>query len=241
MKLLLLALLCLVTFNLTSCSYAQSNVQTLITTDCGVTWKLIKAGETIPNTSFACSYTTSIPNYPMQGEVAFKANFKRVKARVNASYDYDIVDPTLFIQEAKYLARKGSGTDEASGDSRFEGAENSVIDKRIKELSGSMLAAQDIVEFDPSEFEDRLLVEMNKVLAQRGVRLNFITFVSTPDEQTRQAIDVVTAYRIYTEAGIKEEGKAIIVAKAGAANINMVTNPAKEQDSEDAAEAAEKK
>ena len=40
-----------------------------------------------------------------------------------------------------------------------------------------------------------------------GVRLNFLTLTFIPDEQTRQAIDVATAMRIYESKGIKEVGE----------------------------------
>lgn len=206
---------------LESCSYAQGNVQTLVTHDCGVTYKLVKAGESLPSTAGACSYKVTIPDYPMQGESKFKSSFKgKVLASVEVSYDYSITDAIAFIGEAKYLGRPNSESDDATNSSTaFETAENSVIDKRIKEVARQLLPNEDIVDFSQADFEDKLLDEVNKMLKPHGIVLNFLSFVPTPDEQTRQAIDVATAMKVYESKGITDVGKATIIARAGATKV----------------------
>jgi len=137
-------------------------------------------------------------------------------------YEYEIVDPLKFISEAPYLSKTNSDGDEVSADnSRFESAENSIIDKRVKDIARELLLDIDLVEFDQSEFEDTLLDVVNKALEKRGVRINYLSFVPTPSEQTEQAIDVATAMKIYESKGLQEVGKQVIVNKAGATKIQV--------------------
>ena len=208
---------------LQSCDKSQANVRTLISNDCGVTWEIIPAGQTIPKRFTACELKTTIPGAPMTGESHFKTNFaNKVKTNIDMDYEYEIIDPVKFITEAPYLAKSNSDGDEVSMDnSRFESAENSIIDKRIKDIARDLLLNIDIVEFDQSEFEDTLQTQVNKALSERGVHINFLSFVPTPSEQTEQAIDVATAMKIYESKGLEELGKQVIANKAGAAKIEM--------------------
>jgi hypothetical protein len=216
------AIICTLPY-LESCSRAQANVQTLYTNDCGQTWKLIKAGDAIPKALTACEYSVTIPDYPMQGESRFKASFKdRVLADIEISYDYIITDGMAFISEAKYLGKAGADAQDASNAAAaYETAENSVIDKRIKEIARNLLPTEDIVDFSQSDFEDQLLKEVNKLLESRGVKLNFLSFVPQPSEQTAQAIDVATAYKIYESKGLQDVGKSVMSERAGATKIEV--------------------
>lgn len=206
-----------------SCDYATSNVQTLYTSDCGVSWTLIKAGQSIPKAMGMCSYKVTIPDYPMQGESKFKTSFKdKVLANVEVTYDYVIEDGIKFIAEAKYLGKSNVAADDKSNNSdAYETAENSVIDKRIKEVARKLLINEDITDFAQDEFEDALLEQVNKLLDSKGVKLNFLSFVPIPDEQTRNAIDVATASKIYKAKGLDEVGKEVMAAKAGATKITV--------------------
>ena len=221
MKKLLSFILLAIAFQ--SCDYATSNVQTLYTSDCGVSWKLIKAGESIPKAMGMCSYKVTIPDYPMQGESKFKTAFKdKVLANVEVTYDYAIVNGIQFISEAKYLGKSNTSSDDkTNGSDAYETAENSVIDKRIKEVARELLIAEDITDFSQSDFEDKLLNEVNKLLKDKGVELNFLSFVPIPDEQTRTAIDVATASKIYKAKDLVEIGEKVLSAKAGATRVNV--------------------
>lgn len=217
---------------LSSCARSQANVQTLISDDCGVNWELIKPGQVIPQRIGPCALKTTVPGSPMTGESHFKTTFaNKVKANIDMDYEYEIIDPVKFITEAPYLAKTNSDPDDvSSNNSRFESAENSIIDKRIKEAARELLQDVDIVEFDQSEFEDTLLLVVNKSLENRGVRLNFLSFVPTPSEQTEQAIDVATAMKIYESKDLQEVGKLVIANKAGATRVEMsVKNQPTEQ------------
>jgi hypothetical protein len=207
-----------------ACDYAHSNVQTLITDDCGVSWKVIKPGESVPKRIGVCAYKITIPDYPMQGESKFRTAFKdRVLANIEVTYDYSIYEPIAFINEAKYLGKPNAGSDDNSNSfAVYETAENSVIDKRIKEVSRDLLIHEDIVDFSQADFEEKLLTEVNKLLDAKGVRLNFLSFVPIPEEQTRLAIDVVTAAKIYNSKGLSDVGKAVSAARAGASKVQVV-------------------
>jgi hypothetical protein len=217
-----------------SCDRAQSNVQTLYTSNCGVSWELIKAGESLPKGIGMCSYKITVPDYPMQGESVFKSAFKnRVMAKIEVTYDYSIIDAKLYVGEAKYLGKMNSDSDDSVNSSKaYETAENSVIDKRIKEVARDLLLNEDIVEFNQNEFEAELLKNVNGLLKAKGVNINFLSFVPIPEEQTRQAIDVVTAMKIYESKGLSEIGKAVSSARAGATKVE-VTVQKEEQTVED--------
>jgi len=222
-KLFTLFAIIIATVLFTSCDRAQSNVQTLYTSNCGVSWELIKAGETVPKGVGMCSYKVTIPDYPMQGESVFKSAFaNRVMAKIEVTYDYSIIDGKAYIGEAKYLGKINSDSDDSGNSAKvYETAENSVIDKRIKEIARDLLLDQDIVEFNQAEFESKLLDKVNELLKQKGVKLNFLSFVPIPEEQTRQAIDVVTAMKIYESKGLSKVGESVTSARAGAAKVNV--------------------
>ncbi|MEJ7557454.1 MAG: SPFH domain-containing protein [Pedobacter sp.] len=217
------ASVCLLAFSISSCDRAQSNVQTLYTSNCGVSWKLIKAGETLPKGIGMCSYKVTVPDYPMQGESIFKSAFKnRVMAKIEVTYDYSILDAIKYVGEAKYLGKINSDSDDEVNSSKaYETAENSVIDKRIKEVARDLLISEDIVDFSQAEFETKLLESVNELLKAKGVKINFLSFVPIPEEQTRQAIDVVTAMKIYESKGLTEVGKSVTSARAGATKVEV--------------------
>lgn len=219
----------LTAFFLAGCDHAPANVQTLQTTDCGVSWSVIKAGQRIPKTIGACSYNTVLPDYPMQGDLEFKAQFDgNVLVTVKISYDYEIVDPIKFLGEAKFLGKhSGTANDAAAGMGGIETAENQVIDKRIREATTSRTVKLNIVDFNPAKFEDELQAGANSDLAQRGVRLNSMTFVMVPEDQTRQAIDAATAMNVYSSKGLKDLGEKLAIARAGAAKISIDATPSK--------------
>jgi len=206
-----------------SCNYAKSNQQVVVSDDCGMSWKKINAGDAVPKGGLnACYMKVVIPNYPMQGESKFISNLKdRVRANIHIDYDYSITEPLSFIKQAKYIGKANVNADDpdAINESAFESAENMVIDKRIKDVAKAVFINEDIVELDQSEIETQLLNESNKVLEPLGVRLNFITLTFDLDEQTRQAIDVSTAMKIYESKGLQDIGKQVMSQRAGATKI----------------------
>lgn len=217
---------------LTGCAdRAFSNVQTLYTKDCGNNWRLIKVGESIPYKQFACEYHITVPDYPMQGDTKFKTMFKgRVLAEIEVAYDYSIIDAIVFVGEAKYIGRANTdATDKSNASGAYESAENAVIDKRIRDIAADMLLKEDIVDFSQAEFEDKLLAAVNKSLETKGVKLNFLSVVPIPEEQTRLAIDMLTAYKVYESRGLAEFGQKLAIAKAGAARITLAQPKAEDK------------
>ncbi|HEX8358423.1 MAG TPA: hypothetical protein VF610_13460 [Segetibacter sp.] len=217
-----------------SCNYAKSNQQVVVSDDCGMTWKRINAGDAVPKgMANPCYMKVVMPNYPMQGDSKFISNLKdRVRASIHIDYDYSITDPLSFIKQAKYLGKANTDADSdgALASSAFEGAENMVIDKRIKDVSKAMFLKEDIVELDQAEIENSLLISANVVLEPLGVHLNFITLTFDLDEQTRQAIDISTAMKIYESRNLQEVGKQVMVSRAGATKViveNKTEQPVK--------------
>jgi hypothetical protein len=212
-----------VLFTMQSCNYAKSNQQVLVSDDCGMSWEAINAGDAVPKgTINPCYMKVVVPNYPMQGESKFIGNLKdRVKVNVEIDYDYSITNGLAFIKEAKSLGKANvdADSDEALDGTAFESAENRVIDKRIREIAKGLFLNEDIVDMEQADLEEKLEIESNKLLEKYGVRLNFLTLTFIPDEQTRQAIDVATAVRIYESKGIKDIGEKVMSARAGATKI----------------------
>lgn len=216
-----------------SCSYAKANQQVVVSDDCGMTWKKVNIGDAVPKgVGNRCFMKVVMPNFPMQGDSRFVSNFKdRVRAAVHIDYDYSIIDPLAFIKQAKFLgkANTDADSDDALNPSAFEGAENMVIDKRIRDVSKDILLEEDIVELDQAKLEEHLYVESNKILEPLGIRLNFITLTFDLDEQTRQAIDVATAMKIYQSKALEDVGKSVISARAGATKVTVDNRPAAAQ------------
>lgn len=215
-------------FALMACSRVTSNIQVLNTTDCGKTWERVPTGSRVPaNTGNVCGYNIQLPDYPMQGGTEFLTQFQNnVLVKSQISYDYQIVDPLAYINNAKFLGRMrdtstdgGEANADDKGTTQYETAENVVIDIRLRELVTTSTKDRDIVKFNPSEFEDELFKNANEVLAQRGVKLNSMTFVTLPEDQTRMAIDAATAMAVYESKNMGELGRQLVIARAGATRV----------------------
>jgi hypothetical protein len=62
--------------------------------------------------------------------------------------------------------------------------------------------------------------------------LNFITLTFNLDEQTRQAIDVLTAMKIYQSKSLEYIGRAVMIQRAGATKFvveNIIQNKETEE------------
>lgn len=209
---------------LNGCYYAKSNQQVVVSDDCGVTWKKINAGSAVPRPGVnPCYMKVVIPNFPMQGDAKFITNLKdKVRTVTHIDYDYSISEPLAFIKQAKFLGKANTDVDDENAiGTKFEGAENMVIDKNIKEVAKNLFISEDIVELDQTELEDRLLSDCNKVLEPLGIKLNFITLTFDLDEQTRMAIDIATAMKIYQSRGLVDLGKDVMKERAGATKITV--------------------
>ncbi|ESQ75619.1 hypothetical protein [Asticcacaulis sp. AC402] len=208
---------------LAACERATSNTQTVISDDCGVNWKLIAVGEMVPSRVGVCALKVTVPSFPMQGDTRFRVAFQnRALAHAELAYSYEITDPLKFISNAKYLGKQNAKADDKANDSgRYEGAENMVIDIILRDIATEDLIATSIIDFDQAKFEAAYLARINKKLAERGVTIQALTFNIVPDDQTRQAIDVISARNVYASFGLSELGDRIMVARAGASRVDL--------------------
>jgi hypothetical protein len=211
--------------SLQSCrDYAKTNQIVVISNDCGATWEQIKSGESVPlGTTNRCFMKEVMPGYNMQGNLDYVVLFKgQVKVKMKATYDYEIFDPLLFMKEAKQLGKVNSDVDGAQDDNaRFEGAENRVIDVRVKKVTSDQFQNEDVVSHDINALEETYMELINKALASRGVRLTILELVPDFQPQTQLAIDAANADRIYESKGMKEYGRQVTLAKAGANQITI--------------------
>jgi len=227
-KILLVAATAVIALASAACSRAPANQQVLVSDNCGQDWRLIVVGDVVPagTPGNTCYQKIEVPNYPMAGESTFRATFSdRVRVGANSSYDYSITDAIKFIPYARFIASGSASGNSTVDASKWDTAESILIDRQLREVANSaeFLLAEDIVEFNQGEFEDRLLIKLNEVLAERGIQLNTFTFVVTPDDQTRNMIDVAAAMRVCTtiETMSKETCEAILTARAGAARVTV--------------------
>lgn len=229
-----LSILAAATLVLSGCSRAPSNVHALSTSDCGVRWEKLATGTSVPkHTGNPCGYNLAIPNWPMAGDADFKTQFTgQVLTRARLSYTYTITDPLKFIINASYLGKMG-GSLEISADEvgkKYEMAENIIIDKTLREVTISETQRMEIVNANPADIEDKIFARVSTLLANKGITISDMALVIEPDTQTRLAIDVATAMRVYDNAGVGEVGKQIAIAHAGASHISMVNQLPKPQE-----------
>lgn len=229
-KLIWLVLVLTMGMMTSACSRAVSNVQTIVSDDCGENWRVIPVGSVVPARVGPCALKVTVPNYPMAGESNFIGTFgNNVRVNVNSSYDYTITEPLKFIQAARFIGRQNSdGDDPNNSASMWDTAEGIVIDRNLREIanSESFLRSQNIVDFSQGDFEDKLLIKLNEALKPRGVQLNTFTFVVTPDNQTRNMIDIAAALRVCESIqGLNSAVcQEIVKARAGATNISITTD-----------------
>lgn len=116
----------------------------------------------------------------------------------------------------------GSNDLEISSDSvggKYEMAENMIIDKLLREVTTDITRELEIIDANPAEIEDSVFKAMTDELEKRGVTISDLALVIEADPQTRLAIDVAVALRVYANAGIADKGADIARAYAGASKI----------------------
>ena len=209
---------------LSSCDYAKPNQQVLISSDCGVNWHLVDTGQLVPKGGMNyCFIKVAVPAGSMQGESKFIANFDfRVRATVELNFDYNIIDPILYVKSAKYLGRANSDSDDESNEvSVFEKLENKMIDSRAREAAKEIMLSEDASEYDQADLEEKILIAVNKLTNKIGIQVNYLGSSFTFEEQTAQAIDAVVAMKIYESKGMGDVGKQLMISKASATKITV--------------------
>lgn len=126
------------------------------------------------------------------------------------------------MKHAKKLGRSNAEADEAQDDNqRFEGAENRVIETRIKAVTSDEFPKEDVVSHDINALETAYLDKVNAELKTRGVRVTVFEMVPDFQPLTQQAIDAANADRIYEAKGMRDFGRQITLARSGATQINI--------------------
>ena len=106
-------------------------------------------------------------------------------------------------------------------------AENIIIDKLLREETTNLTRKIDVVDANPSDIEEAVFKAASDLLQKRGVTLSDVALVIVNEDQTRLAIDIATAMRVYEAASVGEVGQKIMAARAGATQINI--NPESKQ------------
>ncbi len=209
---------------LSACNRVSSNVHVLTTSDCGASWRVVPIGDTVPVAVGTCGYNTAVPNWPMAGDAEFRTQFQHgVIANVKFSYIYDIEDPLAYIKEARYLGKMGGSLELSSeniGD-RFEMAENTIIDKRLREIMTEITRSHDVVTLDPAKLEQQVQDQITKHLKKNGIAMGDIAMVVELDHLTRLSIDTLTAVRLFDAAGEGTVGREILKNRAAAPQIHV--------------------
>ena len=231
MKTIVIAALAVIA--LSGCERAPSNIHAISTEDCGATWKKLETGSSVPkHTSNVCGYNVALPNWPMAGDATFKTQFRgQVLTNARWSYTYQITDPLKYIKNAAYLGKMGGSLELSADDDgkKYGMAENILIDKALREVTVNETQTLEIVNANPADIEDKVFAKMKPLMELKGIALTDMALVIEPDTQTRLAIDVATAVRVYENAGIGEVGKQIAIANAGAARITLHNSRQKDE------------
>lgn len=221
MKLLINLFFIFVTTFIISCNGCRkipANQFVLNSENYGKEWKLLGADETVPACNMAGCYNVYLPATTMVGDLS---SIQRVgktgeSARVKFlfTYQWEIVEPLLFIKEAKEL-KDGDYTSDGS----LEGIENRLIDKHFHDRAAELLVEESVRNFDQAYFEKKLLVSINDDLKKYGVAISAASVVPEFGRFLEDALDAATALDFYKSIGEESLGREIIKQNAGASKV----------------------
>lgn len=208
---------------LSSCiARVTPNEFVVVTADCWNNMEVIEAGQTPPRLMTPCDRKIILPAYLMDGSVEVPARFQGdVKGLIKLDYQYEIKNPIQFVQSAKFVT--SSQTDEYGmiDHNTLERAENVAIDKIVKDIVRDYIPNVNPVDIEESRIEDDLVPVINKTLESRGVFMSTVSVDIDFKEQTEQALDVISAYNLYKNAGIEGIGESVIANQAGKPEIKV--------------------
>lgn len=208
---------------LTACMPSVTpNEYVVVTADCWNHMRVVKAGEIPPRLLTTCDRKIILPAFLMDGQAIVPARFiGDVKGVVTIDYQYEIKDPIKFVSCAKFIT--SSKTDETGSinDKSLEKAENMVIDKITKDIVREYCQTVNPVDIDESKMEDELIVLINKKLEDRGIVMTTPSIDNDFKPQTEEALDVISAFNLYKNAGLNNLGTTVIENQAGKTVINL--------------------
>lgn len=235
MKNLFFSLMALFTILLAqSCATVSPNMHLVYTNDCWNHVNVVKAGSIKPTLTKTCDKMIALPAYQMPGGVSVKTRFKNdVKGTITIDYLYEINNPLLFVEEAKFLLQSNIQEDDYNKENQaLELAENTITDKIVKDIVRGMTENMDAANFNETQFESELDDAVNKISKGRGTTMSAFSLKVDFGEQTEEAIDAVSAYGLYKANGMEEVGKEIMKANAGKSQliINEPKHPTQKED-----------
>jgi hypothetical protein len=203
------------------CRQIPANQIVLNSDNYGKDWKQLGKSETVPACNMPGCYNLYLPATTMGGDMV---SIQRVgktgeSARVKMAYKYnwEIVDPILFVTEAKELRGGGDYTSDAS----LEGVEGRLIDRHFYDVSCRLLVNESVLSFDQANYEAKLTPAINEDMKNYGIRITGIGCVPEFGTQLETALDAAQALEIYKSINEEQLGKEIIRATAGATKVQV--------------------
>lgn len=202
------------------CTKIPANQIVLNSENYGKDWRQLSSTETVPRCGMPGCYNVYLPATTMVGDLS---SIQRVgptgnSARVKFLYTYqwEIIEPLLFIKEAKEL-KNGDYTTDGS----LEGIENRLVDKQFHDVSAELLIHESVRNFDQPAYEKKLIAATNEVLAKYGIRITGGSAVPEFGRFLEDALDAASALDFYKSIDEEELGREIIKQNAGAAKVNV--------------------
>jgi hypothetical protein len=214
---------------LPACSTVSPNQFTLYTSDCWNHIEVVKAGDIMPTLNSPCKKMVTLPAFEMPGEVEVKTRFRGdVKGTIVVDYLYSITDPLAFVQTAKFLLQSNTENDDNSASNgAIEQAENTVIEKHVRDVVREKTETMDAQNFNESAFETDIVTALNSTALRKiGIQISAPSVRVVFGPATETAIDAVSAQSLFESHGMKEVGQEILKAQAGKPEISVTVQPA---------------
>lgn len=219
-NLFLLATLFLVS-SCNGCRQIPANQIVLNSDTYGKNWRELGKNETVPACNMPGCYNLYLPATTMGGDLNSKQRVGKTgeSAAVNMKYSYnwEIVDPVLFVTEAKELRGGGDYTSDGS----LEVIENRLIDRHFNDVSSELLVNESVLKFDQAAYEGKLTPALNENMKAYGIRITGVSCVPSFGTQLETALDAASAMEVYKSLGKEQLGEEIIRATAGATKVNV--------------------
>jgi len=199
------------------------NEHVIVTVDCWNTMYAKKAGDALPRLLTTCDRVVVLPASLLNGEVNINAKFgkNRVSGSVNLSYQYLISDPIKFLGVAKFITSSKTIEDNKVDPNVLEFAENTVIDKILKDIVRDYTPSMEASDVEESQVENDIVKIFSERCKERGIVIQSPSVDVNFSPQTQEALDVISAYKLYQSVGLEELGKEVIKGKASKTTINL--------------------
>lgn len=203
------------------CRQIPANQIVLNSDNYGKDWRQLGKSETVPACNMPGCFNLYLPATTMGGDLS---SIQRVgktgesaKVKMRYVYNWEIVDPILFVTEAKELRGGGDYT----SDQALEVIEGRLIDRHFHDISSQLLVNESVLNFDQASYEAKLTPAINEDMKNYGIKITGIGCVPEFGTQMETALDAAQALEVYKSIGEEQLGKEIIRATAGATKVNV--------------------